>query len=97
MKRLLAIAIVCVSLHLGGVSRGNPFRSSYVCAPAVNPKESMLEFRIRESSACRENETLLKVYSQKDGTILLYPAPPPASQEDEEALKRYKDFYGITQ
>ena len=96
MRMVRAIISLGACLLAANVSQANPFRSSYVCVPAVNPSRSPLEFRVRESSACRENETLLKVYSQGNEAILLYPAPAPASAEDEETLKRYKEFYGIT-
>jgi hypothetical protein len=94
MKPLLWIGALLAVFWVREVS-ANPFRAPYVCAPRINPSESPLQFRIRETASCGEGEILLKVYEGKDGAVLLYPASPPAPEEAED-LKRFKEFYGIT-
>lgn len=99
MKKILAVLIFATGSAGGSPASAGPFHGNYVCAPGIDPGQSPLEFKIREGTACRENETLLRIYTQSNGTILLYPAPPPGAEmppENAEALKGYKEFYGIT-
>ena len=99
MKKILALLLFPAGLAGASPAAAGPFQGNYVCAPGIDPGQAPLEFKLREGSACRENETLLRIYTQSNGTILLYPAPPPAAEmptENAEALKGYKEFYGIT-
>jgi len=84
-----------LSLLASTSALANPVRGPFVCVPAINPSESPLEFRIRESMSCAEGETLMTVQAQQNGTLLIVPAPPPMSQENREALENYQRYHGI--
>jgi hypothetical protein len=73
----------------------NPFRSSYVCIPPLNPNASGLEFHIQEGQNCREGEQLAKVSPQRDGSILLLPSEAPLPATEQKELEEFKKYYGI--
>jgi hypothetical protein len=73
----------------------HPFRSPYVCIPTLKPNAPDLEFHVREGQACQEGEQFAQVVPQRDGSVLLLPAEIPLSQERQNELKEFKEFYGI--
>ncbi len=95
MKRLFGIGILLFLVFFSFPLWANPIRSTYVCVPAIKPSQAPLEFRIRETQTCGEGETLMKVQGQGDGGVILFPAPPPLSPEQNEVLENYKRYHGL--
>lgn len=94
MKTWIRILIL-LFLGLGAVPvKANPFRSSYICIPAVHPDHGYMEFEIREGQDCREGEQLAKVIATKDGTVFLYPTRAPLDPQTKKDLEEYKRYYG---
>ena len=86
---------------LSGISfleaRENPFRSSTLCLPLMSADAIPMEFDVSEANRCLPSERLMKVYRHEKEGILLLPAPPAKSAEDEreeKTLDNFKKFYG---
>lgn len=72
----------------------NPFKSAYVCVPALSPNNTPLEFDIRDSGSCKAGEAFMAVQVQKDGGILLLPSIPPLEPEVQKDFDAFKKYYG---
>lgn len=92
---MIRILILILILFFPIGARANPFRSSYICLPAVDPSALQLEFHIREGMNCQEGEQLVRVLPQQDGSILLMPSEVPLPAEEQKELEEFKKYYGI--
>jgi hypothetical protein len=93
MKIRILILMLIVFAPLGAWA--NPFQTSYVCIPPIQPFASGLEFHIREGQNCQEGEQLTRVALQRDGSILLLPTTAPLPAAEQKELDEFKKYYGI--
>ncbi len=88
-------ALPLLNLGFAVSAPANPFQSSLVCVPKINPNQAPLEFQIRNSGSCAEGEKLMQVQTQGDGSVLLLPYQKPLEPEQQEVLKEFKRYHGI--
>lgn len=93
MKRLsfFLLSILAVAPAL---LQANPFRTRFVCVPTVAPDQLALDFKIRDSGQCSENERYLEVLPQSDGSVLLMPVQDSLSSEEKQDVERYRKYFG---
>ena len=69
------------------------FTGEYACAPELNPEKAHQKYRIRTQVSCTENENWMRIY-QKQGVWLLVPSEAPLLPEEQEDLKRVREYWG---